>query len=97
MTKTTKGKEKVIKGITKTGFTFEIKEDVTNDFELVELLGELQNNNVGAMSPLFIKLLGDAQFKELKEHVRNESGTVQLDKIMNELSDMLEGNLKLKK
>lgn len=78
----------MIKGKTKTGFEFEIKKESLNNYELLENIAELEEN------PLFItsivkQLLGKEQAQSLKEHVRNDEGIVEIDKMTEEVTEIL--------
>lgn len=79
----------MIKGKTKSGFEYRIPEENLNNYELVEALGEIEEN------PLLIAktvnlLLGKEQSNLLKEHLRTESGIVPADKIAEELMEIFE-------
>ncbi|NLI64499.1 MAG: hypothetical protein GX367_07195 [Bacteroidales bacterium] len=77
----------MIKGKTKSGFEYEILEENLNNYELVEVLGELEEN------PLLIArvvnlLLGKEQADRLKNHLRTENGTVPTDKMSEEIMEI---------
>lgn len=77
----------MIKGKTTSGFEYAIPEENVNNYELVEVLGELETN------PLLIAktvklLLGKEQSDLLKEHLRTDSGTVPTDKISEEIMEI---------
>lgn len=77
----------MIEGKTSSGFEYKIPEENLNNYELVEILGELEDN------PLLIAktvnlLLGKEQSDLLKEHLRTEKGTVPTDKISNEIMEI---------
>lgn len=74
----------LIKGKTESGFKYEINKDVANDYELVEMLGEYEENPF-ILSKIVNKVLGQEQNVKLKEHCRNDSGVVQTDKMMKEI------------
>lgn len=84
----------MLKGKTKTGFKFEIDERLLNDYELVELLAETEENPL-IVSKVLTKLLGD-QKKDLIEHVREEDGIVPADKMMEELEEIFNAGNKAK-
>nr|DAK25821.1 MAG TPA: hypothetical protein [Caudoviricetes sp.] len=88
--------ETVITGKTKTGFEYEIDKKILNDYELLEEI-----DNIGK-SPLIIikllkRLLKEEQLEKLKEHIRNEEGIVQIDKMEKELTDIFDGINEIKK
>jgi hypothetical protein len=77
----------MIEGKTKSGFEYKIPEENLNNYELVEALGELEEN------PLLIAktvdlLLGKEQKEKLKDHLRTKSGTVPVDKISEEIMEI---------
>jgi len=77
----------MIKGKTKSGFEYEILEENLNNYELVEVLGELEEN------PLLIArvvnlLLGKEQADRLKNHLRTENGTVPTDQMSEEIMEI---------
>lgn len=77
----------MITGKTSSGFEYQVPEENLNNYELVEVLGELENN------PLLIAktvdlLLGKEQKEKLKDHLRTENGTVPTDKISEEIMEI---------
>lgn len=81
----------MIKGKTKTGFEYEISKDVVNNYELLENLAQLEDNPL--LLPIIVKqVLGEEQAKKLKDHVRNEKGIVQTDKLTNEILDIFQNS-----
>lgn len=77
----------MIKGKTSSGFEFEISEDVANDYELVENLGELEDNPL-ILGKVVNQILGKEQTARLKDHVRNEKGIVPTDKMTQEIIEI---------
>ena len=77
----------MIKGKTSSGFEYEISEDVVNDYELLENLAELEANPL-ILTTVIKQVLGAEQAEKLKNHVRNNRGTVPIDKITNEILDI---------
>jgi hypothetical protein len=78
-------------GKTKTGFEFELSESIANDYEVVELLSELEDNPL-VLTKLVVKILGKEQATRLKNHVRDENGTVPTDKMTREIIDIFQGS-----
>ena len=79
----------MIKGMTTTGFKFEISDEATNDYEILELLGELDDGHTEKIPKIINKLLGEEQKKELLDHIRNPNGRVPMDKMIDELKEIL--------
>lgn len=76
----------MLKGKTRTGFKFEIDERVLNNYELIELLADVEENPL-LVGRLLTMLLGDRK-KDLIDHVREEDGIVPLDRMMEEFEDI---------
>lgn len=85
----------MIKGTTKTGFKYEIPEENINNYELVEALGELEENPL-VISKTVNLLLGLEQRDRLKEHVRTESGIVPTDKLSEEVMEIFQAQKETK-
>ncbi|MGX7088110.1 hypothetical protein [Gemella morbillorum] len=87
---------KKLTGVTKSGFAYSILEKNLNNYELVEVLGELETN------PLFLPkvlklLLGKEQVEKLKNHLRDADGIIDTEKMAAELEDIFKAQQKLKK
>lgn len=77
----------MIKGKTSSGFRFEISKDVINDYELVENLGELEDNPL-ILGKIVRQILGKEQTDKLKDHIRNENGIVPTNKMTQEIIEI---------
>lgn len=77
----------MIKGTTRTGFKFELKEELLDDYELVVLFGK-SNNDVRYLDELAEHMLGPDQKAALVEHLRGENGFVKLSDMLNALADV---------
>lgn len=85
----------MVKGTTKSGFEYAIPKENLNNYELVEALGEVQDN------PLLIArtidlLLGKEQKEALKNHLRTDSGIVPTDQITEEIMEIFENEKETK-
>lgn len=78
----------MIKGKTKSGFEFEISKRVLDNYELMEVIAEADENPM-LIPKVLTMLLGDSK-KDLMEHVREKDGIVPAEKMMNELADIFE-------
>lgn len=78
-------------GKTQTGFEYELSESIGNDYEVVELLSELEENPL-ILTKLVSKILGKEQAKRLKNHVRDDNGTVPTDKMTQEIVDIFQNS-----
>nr|DAT40772.1 MAG TPA: hypothetical protein [Caudoviricetes sp.] len=85
----------MLKGKTKTGFEYEFDENLFKDYELVELLAEVDDNPL-VLPQIFKKLIGD-RVKNLKDHVRDENGVVDIEKMVAEFEDIISTQATLKK
>lgn len=77
----------MIEGKTKSGFKYKIPKENLNNYELIEVISEVEEN------PLLITktvnlLLGEEQKEKLKDHLRTKSGIVPTDKISAEIIEI---------
>lgn len=84
----------MIKGKTKSGFNFEIDEEVVNDYEFIEVLADVDENPLKSPK-LFKMLLGDEQTNKLKEHIKAKNGKIPVKIMTEEIADILK-NAKVK-
>ena len=88
-------KAAVIKGVTKQGFRYAISQERLENFELVEVLSEVDTNPM--LLPKLIKLLlGDRQAENLKNFLRDEEGFVSTKKIGEVVTEIFNNQDKLK-
>lgn len=80
---------------TSTGFIYSINENVLNNFELLELFAEVDENPL-LLPKVLTMILGKDGKQALYDHVRLEDGTVPADKISNELLEIINGNSEVK-
>lgn len=82
----------MVKITTKTGFECSIDTDaLANDWELLELLSDIDGGNVAAMVKILPFILPDKNDqKRIKDHCR-ENGKVKLDKMTAEIMDIFQG------
>lgn len=86
---------KEIKGTTESGFKFILKEATLNNFELLEVFSEVDENPLLLPKALNM-LLGEEQKRKLYDHIRLEDGTVPTDKVGAELIEIFANNQKTK-
>ncbi len=87
---------KRLTGVTKSGFAYSILEKNIKNYELVEALGELDTNPL-ALPRVLNLLLGKEQTQKLKDHVRDEDGIIDTEKVTLELEDIFKTQERLKK
>lgn len=85
----------MLKGKTKTGFQYEFDEKILKNYELVELLAEVDDDPL-VLPKIFKMLLGN-RVEELKDHVRDADGVVDIEKMLNEFQDIFSTQAELKK
>jgi len=77
----------MLKGTTESGFNYEIADESLNDYELFELISEVDDNPL-LLPKLVNKLLGTEQKNNLLNHVRTDDGRAPLDKISQEVMEI---------
>lgn len=80
----------MINGITKSGFGYSIDTQALNDWELLELIDEIDGKPT-AMIRVAKKLLGEEIYTSLKSHCTVD-GKVLLDMMMTEITEILNSN-----
>ena len=77
----------MIKGKTKSGFEYEFSKENINNYELVEVISEAEENPL--LFPKMVNLLlGKEQAVKLKEHLRTKSGIFPTDKLSEEIMEI---------
>lgn len=85
----------IIPGKTKSGFKYQIQKEQVENYEFIELIGEVEENP--AIFPkVFKMLLGKEQVDTLKDHLRTEDGFVPAEAMIVEFQEIMK-NPKLKK
>lgn len=82
--------ENMISGTTESGFEFSLDPEALDDYELLECLCDIDNGDVSKITVAANALLGDAQMKKLKEHLRNEKGRVSAKKMIEEITQIFQ-------
>lgn len=91
-----KPKKKMIKGETKSGFKYQIEEGTLNDWELFEMITEVETNPI-LLNKIITMVLGDDQKEKLKEHLRNDEGRIPLDAMNSEIMEIFGSQEQIKK
>lgn len=78
----------MFEGTTKSGFQYQIPEDVYDDIELVEYLAKMYGGDLTAVPSVIEILMGKDQKKALYNHLRKD-GRVRATLVMNEIEEML--------
>lgn len=76
------------------GFKAEISEDARDDFEIFEALAELDEENPQYSKLIFVykRLLGEEQYKALREFMRSEDGRISTVGMFTVLQEILENS-----
>lgn len=78
---------------TTSGFEYEIVPEVLDDWELIEEMQEMVESNDPTKSvKIFKKVLGDDQYKALKEHLRKKGGRVKTSAMIEEFNEIFQGD-----
>lgn len=77
----------MIKGKTGSDFEFEVSEAALDDWELLEILSEIDDGKTQKLGAAVKLLLGDEQAEKLKEHCRTD-GRVSASAMFKEISDI---------
>lgn len=78
----------MLKGKTKSGFSFEIDDKALDDMELLEDLVAV-DNDLSKLPELLNKFLGVEQKKKLYDHVRTKKGNVPIKKVADLFMEIL--------
>lgn len=85
----------MIKGKTTSGFSYKISDSSLNNFELLEVMGDVDKNPL--LLPKLVRLLlGEEQKIALFDHFRLPDGTVPSDLVSNAVMEMIKGNQQTK-
>lgn len=77
----------MINGKTTSGFEYSLDPDKLNDYELLEKIGEIEENPF-VLTNVFNIVLGKEQVEKLKDHLRSEDGTVPIEKMTAEITEI---------
>lgn len=79
----------MLKGTTKHGFEFKIKEQALDDWEIMEIFDALEENPQKMVSLLKL-ILGEEQYKGLKEHLLKSHKKIKIDMMADEFNSIME-------
>lgn len=79
----------MLSGRTKSGFEFEIDNDILDDWELLECFREIDRGNEDYIVDAAKQLLGDEQYGKLKDFVREKYGRVKASVMADEIVDIM--------
>lgn len=79
----------MIKGVTESGFEFEIDEQVINDMRVIDAMVAVEDKNLGGISRLISLIFTADQKKAFYDHLADENGRVPLDKASKEIFEII--------
>lgn len=85
----------MVTGKTQSGFEYTIADNIGDDYELLELMGEVRNGDTLAIFALIDRVLGKEQHKALKEHCRVD-GRVSTTRMNEEIVDIFTNSKEVK-
>lgn len=84
-----------MKGELKSGFEFEVADDVCDNMELLDAVVDADENPL-AVSKIVKLLLGEDQRRALYDHLRDESGRVPVLAVSNAVAEIFQSTTKTK-
>lgn len=82
-------------GTTKSGFKFEVAENIGDDYEIIEMLSGIDESPL-ILPKLLKHILGDEQLKKMKKHLKEKDGYVSTTSLNKEIVDIISSQNKLK-
>ena len=82
----------MLTGNTKSGFQFKIEDQALDDYEILEMLTQIDDGNGVLLPKMIERLLGKEQKEALKEHLRNKEGKVSTQNMMIEVMDIFKSS-----
>lgn len=79
----------MISGKTESGFEFTLDDEVMDNYELLEVLTDIDKGDARRIVDAMGMLLGEEQKESLKKHLRGESGRVSTKAMWQELLNIL--------
>lgn len=77
-----------LKGKTKSGFSYCIKEEALDNMEVLELLSKLDSGDVSVLPAVLLALFGEKQKTKFYDHLRKSEGMVKVSSAGRELSEI---------
>lgn len=82
----------MITGKTESGFEYKLEDDATDDYELLEILIDIDKGNYIGITDMVERLLGNEQKEKLKEHLRKENGKISTKQMLKEIMEIFKGS-----
>lgn len=80
----------MIKGVTNSGFAFELDDDVVDNYEMLDALVKVDRGETTYIVDVVDSLLGEEQKEKLMKHIRNEKGRVSASGMIKETFEIFE-------
>ncbi len=80
----------MIKGITKSGFEFEVAKNVMDNMELVDILADDEIDMSFRVSKITAMVLGREQRKRFYDHHRTADGRVPVEAVYTEMEEIFQ-------
>ncbi len=78
----------MVRGITESGFEYELEDGVLDDYELLETLCAIDKGDYSNITTMVDTLLGTKQREALKAHLRAETGRVSAKAVLKEVMEI---------
>lgn len=82
----------MITGKTESGFEYIIEDEATDDYELLEILIDIDKGDYTKITDMVERLLGNEQKEKLKEHLRKENRRISTKAMLKEIMEIFKGN-----
>lgn len=80
----------MIKGTTSTGFNFEVEDERLDDYELLEVLSDIDDGEYSKVTKMVNLLLGKEQKDALKDHLKALEGRTSAHSVIREVMEIFE-------
>lgn len=87
----------MLEGMTQSGFNYKIDKRVLDDWNFIELLSDAKEGDLSASIKAFRMLLGNEQYKSLKEHLTDSEGFLSSEKMSDTFVEIVESSEEVKK
>lgn len=77
-------------GKTSTGFEYQLKDGIFDDYELLEILRKIDKGESGHIVDMVDMMFSAEQKEALKNHVREEDGRIPASKLLKEVMEIFQ-------
>lgn len=77
-----------MKGKTKSGFAYTLRDGFVDDMELLEMLTEMDDGNMSVLPKVLTRMFGDDQKRKLYDHCRTDDGRVPMTAVAEEVAQI---------